>query len=302
MLKETSSRIIKSAVVSFWRNGWLSTATVLVMVLTLFVIGGLLLSSVLMNTILDSLEERIDVSVYFLPNTQEELIVGLKADFEKIPNVSAVSYVSQAEALERFRERHKNNPLILESLAELEENPLEASLNISAADTSKFQEIVTAIEVQEEPTIDKINFFENQRAIERLSKIMVATRTTGAAIAAILAFIAVLVAFNTVRLAIYTARGEINVMRLVGATAWHIRGPFLIEGVIDGGLAAVITAAIYIPTVWFLAPNIQNFLDGINMFQYLMGHLLEFFAILFASGVLLGILSSILAVRRYLKV
>ena len=302
MLKETSSRIIKSAVVSFWRNGWLSTAPVLVMVLTLFVIGGRFLSSVLMNTILDSLEERIDVSVYFLPNTQEELIVGLKADFEKIPNVSAVSYVSQAEALERFRERHKNNPLILESLAELEENPLEASLNISAADTSKFQEIVTAIEVQEEPTIDKINFFENQRAIERLSKIMVATRTTGAAIAAILAFIAVLVAFNTVRLAIYTARDEINVMRLVGATAWHIRGPFLIEGVIDGGLAAVITAAIYIPTVWFLAPNIQNFLDGINIFQYLMGHLLEFFAILFASGVLLGILSSILAVRRYLKV
>src|SRR3989338_62251 len=302
MLKETSSRIIKSAVVSFWRNGWLSTATVLVMVLTLFVIGGLLLSSVLMNTILDSLEERIDVSVYFLPETQEDLITSLKTEFEKIPNVSAVSYVCQAEALERFKERHKNNHLILESLAELEENPLEASLNISAADTSKFQEIVTAIEVQEEPTIDKINFFENQRAIERLSKIMVATRTTGAAIAAILAFIAVLVAFNTVRLAIYTARDEINVMRLVGATAWHIRGPFLIEGVIDGGLAAVITAAIYIPTVWFLAPNIQNFLDGINMFQYLMGHLLEFFAILFASGVLLGILSSILAVRRYLKV
>ncbi len=301
-MKETFARIIKSAVVSFWRNGWLSTATVLVMVLTLFVIGGLLLSSVLMNTILDSLEERIDVSAYFFPDTPEGRIADLKSEFEKIPNVSAVSYVSQAEALERFRERHKNNPLILESLAELEENPLEASLNISASDTSKFQEIVTVIEARKEPTINKINFFENQRAIERLSKIMTATRTTGAVAAAILAFIAVLVAFNTVRLAIYTARDEINVMRLVGATAWYIRGPFLIEGVIDGGLAAVITAAIYLPIVWFLAPNIQNFLDGINMFEYLLEHLLEFFAILFVAGVVLGFLSSILAVRRYLKV
>src|SRR3989344_8404802 len=256
MLKDSIQRVLRSAVLSFRRNGLLSTATVLVMVLTLFVIGGLLLSSVLMNTILDRLEERIDVSVYFLPETQEELITSLKTEFEKIPNVSAVSYVSQAEALERFKERHKNNPLILESLAELEENPLEASLNISAADTSKFQEIVTAIDAREEPAIDKVNFFENQRAIERLSKIMTATRTTGAAIAAILAFIAVLVAFNTVRLAIYTARDEINVMRLFVAPALHIPGPVFIWGGGGGGGGAGINAAIYIPLVWVFASNI----------------------------------------------
>lgn len=302
MAIESLKRIMKSAAVSFWRNGWLSTATVLVMVLTLFVIGGLVLSSVLFNTILASVEEKIDVSVYFLPNTPEELIINLKSEFQKIPNVREVAYVSQAEALERFRERHKDNPVVIESLQELEDNPLEASLNISALDTLKFQDIVTAIEARQEPTVDKINFRENQLAIERLSKITTASKTTGAALAIVLAFVAVLVTFNTVRLAIYTARDEINVMRLVGATAWYIRGPFLVEGIIDGALAAVVTTAIYFPIIWFLAPKLQLFLDGVNMFDYFVSHFFEFFAILLGTSVVLSVLSSILAIRRYLKV
>src|SRR3989344_7442717 len=217
---EATKRIIKSAALSFWRNGLLSTATVLVMVLTLFVIGGLMLSSVLMNTILDSLQKKIDVSVYLFPGTPEENILKLQDQFKLIPNVSSVSYVSQAQALEEFKQKHKDNPLIVESLAELEGNPLEASLNISATDPSKFADIVSAIEAKKDKSIDKVNFYENQKVIERLSRIMTAARTGGATLAAVLAFIGVLVAFNTVRLAIYTAREEINIMRLVGATSW----------------------------------------------------------------------------------
>ncbi len=299
---ESTKRIIKSAALSFWRNGLLSTATVLVMVLTLFVIGGLLLSSVLMNTILDSLQKKIDVSVYFFPGTPEENILKLQDQFKLIPNVSSVSYVSQAQALEEFKQKHKDNPLIVESLAELEGNPLEASLNISASDPSKFADIVSAIEAKKDKSIDKVNFYENQKVIERLSRIMTAARTGGASLAAILAFIAVLVAFNTVRLAIYTAREEINIMRLVGATSWYIRLPFLVEGVMDGALAAVITALAFIPITWFVSPKIGLFLEGINLFDYFKSNFFEFFLILLGVSVVLGGLSSILAIRRYLKV
>ena len=158
---EALKRIITSAFQSFWRNGLLSTATVLVTVLTLFVIGGLILSSVLMNTILDSLEQKIDVSIYFYQNAEEPVILALKSEFEKIPDVSAISYVSQAEALENFKAKHKDNPLIAESLAELQGNPLQASLNISASDPAKFKDIVSAIEARKESSIEKINYYEN---------------------------------------------------------------------------------------------------------------------------------------------
>lgn len=299
---EATKRIIKSAALSFWRNGLLSTATVLVMVLTLFVIGGLLLSSVLMNTILDSLQKKIDVSVYLFPGTPEENILKLQDQLKLIPNVSSVSYISQAQALEEFKQKHKDNPLIVESLAELEGNPLEASLNISASDPSKFADIVSAIEAKKDKSIDKVNFYENQKVIERLSRIMTAARTGGASLAAVLAFIAVLVAFNTVRLAIYTAREEINIMRLVGATSWYIRLPFLIEGVMDGALAAVITSLAFIPITWFISPRIAVFLEGINLFDYFKANFFEFSLILLATAVVLGGLSSILAIRRYLKV
>lgn len=299
---ENIKRIFIAAAASFKRNGLLTTATVLVMTLTLFVIGGLLLSSVLMNTILDSLQRKIDVSVYFLPNTPENRILTLQKDFEKIPNVDTVNYISQAEALEQFRERHRDNPLIQESLNELSENPLEASLNISAKDAREFQGIVTAIESRNDSTIDKINFYENQKIIERLTKIMTASRTAGATLAAVLAFIAILVAYNTVRLAIYTAKDEIQVMRLVGATSWFIRLPFLVEGVMDGVLSAVITTALFFPITWLVSPRIALFVDGTNLFRYFTSNSIEFFLIMLLVGVLLGVISSLLAMRRYLTI
>ena len=304
MIVESIRRICKTAFLSFWRNGWLSTATISVMSLALFVFGGLLLLSVLMNTILDGLQSKIDISVYFIPDTPEEKILDIKSNFEKILNVKGVSYVSQAQALETFKEKHKDDLVLQETIAELkDQNPLEASLNITAADASQFQGIASAVEAMDEKSIAKINFEENKVAIDRLSKIMAASRTTGAALAAILAFIAALVAFNTVRLAIYTAREEINVMRLVGATAWYIRGPFLVEGILDGIIAAVAATVLYLPVTWFLSPKIESFIGGgINMFQYFSSHFFEFFAILLVISIVLGALSSLLAVRRYLKV
>lgn len=300
--KESIQRIWQSAWLSFRRNGLLSTATILVMVLTLFVVGGLLLSSVLMNTILDNLQKKIDVSVYFYPDTAEQSIIKLQREFEKIPNVSSVTYVSQDQALAEFKEKHRDNPVISESLSELDQNPLEASLNITAADPNKFQDIVKAIEARKEKIIDKINFYENKIVIEKLTRIMNASRTAGASLALVLAFIAVLVTYNTVRLAIYSTREEINIMRLVGATAWYVRLPFLVEGMIDAAFAAVITTVLFAPITWLLSPKVSFFVEGVNLFGYFVSNLIEFFLMLLVVSLILGTISSALAIRRYLKV
>ncbi|MBI3627164.1 MAG: ABC transporter permease [Candidatus Sungbacteria bacterium] len=301
-LSELIRRISLSAALSFWRNGLLSTATVLVMVLALFVIGGLLLSSVLMNSVLDSLQNKIDVSVYFLPNTPEDLILGLKSEFLKIPNVKNILYVSQAEALENFKTKNQANPTIAESLKELDTNPLEGSLNITALDPTKFSDISSIIEARKEQSIDKINFHENQSAIARLTEIMNGSRSAGAVLAVVLIIVAVTVTYNTVRLAIFTAKDEISIMRLVGATAWYVRLPFLLEGVIDGVISAIITTFVFLPIVSILSPKISSFTGGIDLWAYFGSHFFEFFFILLFIGVGLGIISAFLATRKYLKV
>jgi cell division transport system permease protein len=138
--------------------------------------------------------------------------------------------------------------------------------------------------------------------IDRLSAVVRGVRNLGIAVVFVLGFVAVLVAFNTVRLAIFTSREEINIMKLVGATNWYIRGPFMIEGLLHGGIAAVVISLLFFPLIWFLSPKLTLFLPDINLFGYFASNFFEFFLILFIIGVILGVGSSLIAIRRYLKI
>lgn len=296
-------RIITYAWLSFLRNGWLSTATILVMMLTLFVIGGLLLVSVIANTILNDLENKIDISMSFKLGTQEATILGVRREIEVRQQVKEVNYVSPEEALADFREKHKDDPTVLASLEELgEENPLPATLNIKAQNPSELSGIAEFLADKKYPSVEKINYFENQKVIERLSAVVRGVRSAGAAVALILALVAVLVAFNTVRLAIYTSREEINIMKLVGATNWYIRGPFMIEGLMHGGIAAILTSLFFFPLIWMAASKISLFLPNVNLLDYFTSNFFQFFLILLTIGIVLGMGSSFLAIRRYLKI
>lgn len=298
----TIKRIIRSGYLNFRRNGWLSTATVLVMTMALFVLGWLMMLSVVANTALLSLENKIDISVYFKTNSSDSDIAAVKNDLIVLPEVTKVDFVSSEFALSEFRERHKENQLISDSLEELGGNPLSASLNIKAKDARNYAAISEFLSAKNYPVIDKINYFENQRVIERLSAIVNASRIFGSALVLFLGFIAVLVAFNTVRLAIYTMREEINIMRLVGATAWFIRGPFLFEGMIYGSIAALVTTFSFFPILWVISSPLSAALSGVNLFSYFKSNFFEFFGIMIFAGICLGVLSSFIAIRRYLKV
>lgn len=295
-------RVTRAGILSYKRNGWLSAATVMVMVLMLFVLGNLVFTGALASVILSSFESKVDISVYFVPDAPEPAITTIKDEIQTLPDVRDVTYISRDEALLIFRDRHKGNQLINAALEEIGENPLQASLNIRAKDPSRYAAISEFLLHKNYKEIDKINYFENQQVIERMGAIFRTVRGSGTFLAFFLAFIAVLVTFNTIRLAIYTMREEIGIMRLVGASKWFIRGPFIVSGVLYGATAALITLMIFFPMIWLVAPRLTVLVPEFDIFQYFLNNLIAFSLLMFGGGIFVGVISSLIAIRRYLHV
>jgi cell division transport system permease protein len=303
MIITTFKRIFKNGVVSFWRNGWVSLATIMIMVLALFMMGSLLFSNVMLDSALARLESKVDISVYFKTDAEEAGIQSMLKSLAVMPQVKELEYVSRETALENFKVRHSGNALIARSLDELGDNPLGASVNIRAVDPSQYEMIAKFLEGSVfAPIIDKVNYFQNQVVISRLSGVIQASRSVGLGITLVLVLIAALVTFNTIKLAIYTNREEIAVMRLVGARNGYIRGPYIVGGVLYGVISAMVTMAIFYPLTLWLGPQAEHFFGGPNLFGYYLTNFAQIFGLLLAVGVTLGTVSSWWAVKRYLKV
>lgn len=261
-----------------------------------------MLVGVVSNIVLGELEDKIDIAVYFYPNSSEVDIFNIKDSISSLPGVKEVAYVSQEQALLEFKERHKTDQVILGSLQELDDNPLEATLNIKARNPLRLAEVAGFIKDKKYPIVDKINYFENQVVIDKLSSIMSGIRNTGLSVILVLALVAVLVAFNTVRIAIWSAREEINIMRLVGASSWFVRGPFIFEGVIHGITSGGLASLLFYPSLWILSPKLLAVIPSIDLYVYFQNNFLQFTGILMGIGVVLGVFSSFIAIRKYLKV
>ncbi len=299
----TLNRIIKFGLLNFWRNGWLSTATVLIMSVTLSVWTSLFLLNVVLTSVLNTLSQKVDISVYFTLDTKEADIFALREKLTNLAEVSTVQYVSVKDALEIFKKRHSDNEILLKSVQELGNNPLEASLNILAKDPSKYESVSSFLnQDQFKSIISKVNYAENKTVIQRFGNIIGVLRQSGVAASLVLALITFLVAFNTVRLAIYSSREEITIMKLVGATNWFVRGPFLIEGVLHGLVASAFSFMIIIPGVAILGPKLFNFLPDINLVNYLGDNFWSLLLFQTLGGITLGVFSSWFAIRKYLRV
>jgi cell division transport system permease protein len=293
---------------NFARGGAVSVATVLIMTVTLGIIGSLIFLSGLLNYTLSAIKDKVDVSVYFVTTASDSDIQAFTSKVQGLPQVVSVAYTSRDDALAAFRARHASDQLTLQALDELGANPLDASLEIKAKDPSQYDSIVNTI--QDTPAlsadgtsiIDRINYAQNEDVIHRLSLAITATKEIGLAVVLIFAIASVLIAFATIRLAIYTAKDEIAVMRLVGAANSYIRGPFIVAGVITSVLAALIVLLILYPVTWYAGSLSADWLGGFNLLSYYAQNFLEIVLIIVGSGVILGGAASILAIRRYLKV
>ena len=278
------------------------------MTVTLLVIGSLFFLGAVLTTTLDFIKEKVDISVYFHPAASETDILSFKRSLEALPEVGSVRYTSREQALIDFRKRHENDQLTLQALDELGENPLEASLGVKAKDPSQYETIArslqsdTALGKSGASIIDRVNYVQNKTAIDNLTKIISSARTFGYAVIAILAIASILITFTTIRLAIYVSRDEISVMKLVGASNAHIRGPFIFVGLMYGVIAGLLTLLLFFPLTLWLGPITERFFSGINLYEYYLGNFVQIFLIILGAGVFLGVTASFWAVKNYLRV
>jgi cell division transport system permease protein len=299
-------RIFKSGFISFCRNAFVSLSSVLIMIVTLFLIGSIIFSSALLKSSLQVIRDKVDVNVYFVTNATETEILSLKKEIESLPEVLKVDYVSREKALENFRARHENDQITLQALDELSDNPLGAVLNVKAKDTAQYESISNYLNQQnisrgDNSIIDKINYLQNKDAIERLNKLISSGEKVGLILAIIFALISILITFNTIRLAIFTAKDEISVMQLVGANYMYIKGPFLVVGILYGFTAGILTLILFYPLTFWLNKYTETFFAGNGIFTYYIHNFGQLFLVIMTSGIAIGVISSFLAVRRYLN-
>ena len=302
-MKKSFRRIFLVGWTNFKRNRYISIGTTGVMVLVLVLFSGLMAVNFLSSQVVANLQEKVDVSAYFKSDISEDDILSIKSELESLANVKKVEYVSADQALAEFKERHAGDAVIQDSLAELDFNPLQASLNIKADEPSQFASIVQFLEANKfRSVIDKINFYENEKVIGRLQSISNGIQNWGFLMTMALAVIAVLVTFNTIRLTIYNQRQEIEIMKLVGGSNWHIKAPYLIEGGLYGAFAAAVTAVLFYPAIFFVSPKVESLMPGVSLMSYFTANMCQFLFLVFSVGVLLGVVSSFVAIRRFLKV
>ena len=301
-------RIFTAGAKSFIRSGSVSFATVLIMTVTMTIIGFLIFLSAVLSHTLSAIQDKVDVNAYFYTTAAEEDVLAVKSKLEALPEVATVNYTSREAALETFRNRHQDDEVTLRALDELGENPLGASLSIKAKDPSQYEKIVEYLEAEGSTNaagtkvVERVNYFQNKTIIERLSQAINATARAGSVIVFLFALASTIIALATIRLAIYSARDEIAVMRLVGASNMYIRGPFIVVGILSGMFAALIALALFYPAAWYTGKATAAWLGGFNLFTYYVENFATFFFILIGSGILLGAFASFLAVRRYLKI
>jgi cell division transport system permease protein len=308
MFWTNTKRIMRTGFFNFWRNGTVSLASVLIMIVTLSVIGSLIFGSAILNTSLQELQNKVDINVTFMPTAAEADILSIKHSLESLPEVSMVTYVSREQALETFKEKHANDQSILAALDELRDNPLGATLNIKAKNPAQYQSIAdflqgrNVLSASGVSIVDRINFYQNKVAIDKLTRIIGSANRLGFAITLAFMAISVLIAFTTIRLTIYIAKDEIGVMRLVGASPAYIQGPFVVVGVMYGLVAGILTLLVFLPITYWLGKVTADFFIGLNIFSYYLHQFPQIFTIIILGGIFIGSISSVLAVRRYLRV
>lgn len=299
-------RITKAGLVGFWRNAYVSLTSVYVMVIALFVVFSAMLFDQLLTHSLDSLQQQVDINVYFVAEAAGEDVERIVSAVRSLPEVASVEFTSREDALLQYREANANNEIALQALDELSDNPLGATIAIQTETTGQYAGVAQFLREQQaaeevtQPVIDVVNYENNRDAIDTLTKFIAITEQVSLVVMGVLLAAAALIAFNTIRLGIYTAREEINIMRLVGASNMFIRGPFMLQGMLYGFISAVITLALFYPILVWLSPGVMA-IFGLDLLQYYFSDFKNIALTIVGIGVGLGFLSSMFAVGRYLR-
>lgn len=306
MLLLSLSRLIKFSLQSFFRNIWLSVVTITIVVLTLFSVTSLVLANAVMGEAIALVKSKVDISIYFKPAVSQEQIFAVQNNLESLAYVKSVKYVSKAVALEKMRLQYSSSPLILDALKELQENPLGDTLVVGAKETADYEKIVDLLNgtPQYAVLIDNKSFDDNRVIIDKLETLSSQVKSGGWGATIFFAIIAVLVIINTIRIAIYTHRDEIAIMKLVGASNTFVRGPFLGEAILYAFIGTVLGAILVYMVANVSDPYVAGLLGHTNfsLVSFLKANFFAIFGAELIGMTAFSVLSTSVALSRYLKV
>lgn len=299
------SRIIKFGLLNFWRNPWLSLATTLITTLTLFVISIFFLLNVVTQTTIKAIEEKMDLTVYFKDEATEAQIFDLRDDLLVFSEIKSVNYVSKEEAYTVWKQlpiSDRSKQLVTPT-----NNPLPRSIQIKVDKPEDLDKISSFLSIKKYQDIIReggISYQKNKLIIQRLTGITKFIKKSGWMLAIIFLAISILVIFNTVRLTIISRKDEIEIQRLVGATDFFIQGPFLIEGILYGFLAALFSTILIFLLIHFTTPMVMKYLDEVSFSinQFFVSNITLIFFVQFILGVLIGACCSLISIKKYLRV
>lgn len=297
-------KVFRFGTQNFARNFWLAILTISILVLLLLSINILVILNFLTDEAGKQVQTKVDVTIYLKPGTSDEEAKSLRSYLIGLPSVSNVVYVAPDDTLERFKEKHKDNPDILASLSFLEENPFGGTLVVQTLNVNDYKTVLKQIDspVYKE-IIENKDFSDHEELVGIINQLTGFVRQFIIVVSIFFAFIAMVIVFNTIKIAIYTHREEVGIMKLVGASNWFVRSPFIVEALIYSLIATVVAFILVFPIISLVQPRILEF------FQYQAGDIIEYYRVnilfLFSVEFLivggLSALSAGLAIGRYLK-
>jgi cell division transport system permease protein len=300
-------RSIKYGFQNFGRNIFLSIATTSIMVLTLFGLGFFMVINQISSQALSGIQDRVDISVYIKEGVEDSKINDLINYSKSLNGVKEINLITKEMALDKFKETYKDEPAIIQSLQVLDTNPLPITLTIKAENSQFYQSINDSLLASEykDSVIQQTDYQKStsKDIIDRLNNIIRVTRNVGISVIIVLATIAVLITYNTIRLTLYSYRQEIEIMRLVGANDTQIKGPFFVEGVLFGVFGTFISFLLLFVVVLLISSPIASFISSSQSpSNYVLANAFLIIGIQLLVGIILGVGSSLIAINRYLKV
>lgn len=300
-------RVIKAGAQNVIRNATLAIAAIAVMVITLTIILFSVITNATFAYTVQQITDKIDVSVYLKDEVTQEQRNDLINDISQLKSVKSVTYISKEDALEAYKLANQNNLDLLLAISQTD-NPLPASLRIKPVDPNELEELKAFLEKPEIKALqsDETSYSGDRKvAIDKISSATKFFREAGIVGVLIFALVSMLIIFNTIRMAIFNRRDELQIMRLLGASTWYIRGPFVVETVFYGIIAAIISVAlcnaVFIVSASTFDASSLGLLDIKYANDYFANNFWVILTAQLAIGILIGAVSSIIATRRYLK-
>lgn len=302
----TLRRIVIAGIKNFFRNSWLSVAATAVMMVAITIILMTIVVNITARNAISELSKSLKVSVYLTDDVKDSEITRLRAELTDNMYVSDVTFVSKEEAQSRFTESFKNDPELLEGLALVGGDTLPASLEVSVSDLSKIEEVGAIPEREDyKNTVDSVTLGKTdaKKTIDRAASAQRYITTASLIAAVIFAVVSMLIIFNTIRMAIFTRSEEIKIMKLIGATPNYIRGPFLVESSLYGVIAGIIAASLIVTGTYSLLGKLANQAEFASTYDFLTQYhiIVAIYVGAILIGILVGMLSSMMAMEKHLK-